>query len=323
MQLFVTPFFNFLQPPTLSTLDPKDLSRPCCHLPRARRDHAENDRFVNSARPSGAKPILGTPPLKLFPSTGSFIIIPLAAGMPGAVMAKTSGTEAYPVHDERTPPPSTPAAPSLPSKIGVTQPPPSILRQLAVHWEKDLNLFPTLALCVPMFLIFLGLSLFLEAYVLSNASSFLGIFFVGSYGKHRTGSSRMHTTCGATRVLAERALVWPAIGGSGLLVVLCRRPLHGEAVDLVRQHSRRQEVLRAVQPHQVRRAARLHAVGRRDALQCVLARPLEHAPHPRARRAVRHPRRRLDAPREPHGHLHQNSSPVRRALYGSQPRGRL
>ena len=52
---------------------------------------------------------------------------------------------------------------------------------LVSHQRKDLNLRPTLALCVPIFVVFSALSAFLEAYILSNATSFLGIFAVGSY----------------------------------------------------------------------------------------------------------------------------------------------
>jgi len=42
-------------------------------------------------------------------------------------------------------------------------------------------LMPTLALCVPVFVLFLGLSAFLEAYILSDATSFVAIFLIGSY----------------------------------------------------------------------------------------------------------------------------------------------
>jgi hypothetical protein len=79
----------------------------------------------------------------------------------------------YPVSEER---------PWRPPEASAARPPPrSVWRQLADFHSKDLNLLPTLALCVPIFLLFLSLSAFLEAYILSNASSFLGIFLVGSY----------------------------------------------------------------------------------------------------------------------------------------------
>ena len=83
-------------------------------------------------------------------------------------MAKTA--EAYPVCAEE-------------SKPSIWRPPESIWRQLAAFHEysKDLNIGPTLALCMPIFFLFLGLAAFLEVYILSDASSFLGIFFVGSY----------------------------------------------------------------------------------------------------------------------------------------------
>ena len=69
-----------------------------------------------------------------------------------------------------------------PAVPAVRPPPKSLLRQLEASYAKErLNLAPTLALCVPMFFVFLSLAAFLEVYVLSTASSFLGIFFVGSY----------------------------------------------------------------------------------------------------------------------------------------------
>lgn len=86
--------------------------------------------------------------------------------------------EPYPICGDRP----VPAAVSVPPpKVHIQPPPPSAWRQLADFHSKDLNLSPTLALCIPMFIIFLGMSAFLEAYILSNASSYLGIFFVGSY----------------------------------------------------------------------------------------------------------------------------------------------
>jgi len=59
--------------------------------------------------------------------------------------------------------------------------PPSIIRALADFHRKDLNVAPTLALCVPIFLLFLIGFEALGEYLLESSSSFLTIFFVGSY----------------------------------------------------------------------------------------------------------------------------------------------
>ena len=88
---------------------------------------------------------------------------------------------AFPVSAERALKRQAQTPPEVEVSQTKSRPPPSILRQLADFHRKDLNLKPTLALCVPMFLVFLSLSAFLEAYVLSNASSFLAIFAIGSY----------------------------------------------------------------------------------------------------------------------------------------------
>lgn len=100
-----------------------------------------------------------------------------------ALRSRTPTTaHAYPIDALSTPPPAIDLAASAAAPAaGAMRPPKSTWRQLADYHSKDLNLKPTLALCVPMFLIFLGLSLFLEIYILDNATSFLGIFFVGSY----------------------------------------------------------------------------------------------------------------------------------------------
>ena len=62
--------------------------------------------------------------------------------------------------------------------------PTSVWRMLAEFHDcasKALHVAPQLALGVPIFLVFLSLSAFLEVYILDNASSFLAIFAVGSY----------------------------------------------------------------------------------------------------------------------------------------------
>jgi len=61
------------------------------------------------------------------------------------------------------------------------RPPLSVWRQLADFHSHELNLTPTLYLCVPIFLIFMAAFWILGEYLLSNASAFLSIFFVGSY----------------------------------------------------------------------------------------------------------------------------------------------
>lgn len=58
----------------------------------------------------------------------------------------------------------------------------SRLRVLADFYDVDaLNVKPTLALGLPIFLLFLGAAAFLEIYVLESANAHLAIFFIGSY----------------------------------------------------------------------------------------------------------------------------------------------
>lgn len=66
-------------------------------------------------------------------------------------------------------------------QVASRRPPPSVWRQLADFHTNEMNLTPTLSLCVPIFLIFMTTFWVLGEYLISNASAFLSIFFVGSY----------------------------------------------------------------------------------------------------------------------------------------------
>jgi len=78
----------------------------------------------------------------------------------------------YPVSEEAK-------QPSEPSYSA--EPPSSLIRALRDFHAHDVNLAPTLALCVPIFTVFMCLSVFLETHILLTSSSFLAIFFVGAY----------------------------------------------------------------------------------------------------------------------------------------------
>merc|ERR1719473_43722 len=65
-----------------------------------------------------------------------------------------------------------------------SSPPNSFLRALTAFHAHEINLAPSLALCVPIFAVFMGLAAGLEYYILHHADHslpFLAMFFVGSY----------------------------------------------------------------------------------------------------------------------------------------------
>jgi len=90
-------------------------------------------------------------------------------------MAQTAA--AYPVSEQQ----AKAAAATPPSRDWLRPPPLRVWRALADFHSKDLNVGPTLALCAPIFCVFLCCVVFLESQILERATSFLNIFFLGSY----------------------------------------------------------------------------------------------------------------------------------------------